>query len=116
MEAYEDILYCDVHINEEFTLDDLHTIIGEIHRHYSPPIDVILKRSSSYSVSSEAQAVLAKKIPEFKNFVYVVDTPRKKASAEFAARSYMKPYNTWVVATVEAALAILHGQGQAQPE
>lgn len=110
MQPYRDVLLCDAQIDDEFSAEDLQSIRDEIRQRYSPSIDVIFIRSGSYSASAEAQSILSGNIKEFRNFVYVVNTPRKKASAEFAASSYMKPYNTQVASSVEEAYSLLHSE------
>ena len=107
MENFKGILYCDAYMNDEFGLSDLESMRTEIRDNYSPPTDVILKKSGSYSVSAEAQAVLWKGIEEFKNFVYVADENVKKACAKYAAEHYMEPYNTRVANSKEEAYAML---------
>ena len=108
MENYKGVLYCDAYMNDEFTLNDLESMRAEIRENYSSCTDVILKKSGSYSVSAEAQTVLWNGVKEFRNFVYVADEKIKKESAEFAAASYMQPYNTRVANTIEEAYSILN--------
>ena len=110
MENYHGVLYCDAYMDDEFTLGDLEAMRAEIRKNFSPSSDVILKKSGSYSVSSEAQTVLWKGISEFRNFIYVADSRIKQHSAEYAASTYMQPYNTRVAETKEAALAMLREQ------
>ncbi len=107
MENYNGILYCDAYMNDEFSLSDLESMRAEIRKNYSPSTNIILKKSGSYSVSAEVQAVLWKGVEEFRNFVYVADEKVKKESAEYAAISYMMPYNTRVASTKEEAFAML---------
>jgi hypothetical protein len=107
MENFKGILYCDAYMNDEFTLSDLESMRAEIRDNYSSSTDVILKKSGSYSVSAEAQAVLWEGIEEFRNFVYVADEKIKKESAEYAAENYMMPYNTRVASSKEEAYAML---------
>ena len=107
MENFNGILYCDAYMNDEFTLSDLESMRKEIRKNYAPSTNVILKKSGSYSVSAEAQAVLEKGIEEFRDFVYVADDKVKKESAEYAASIYMKPYNTRVASTKEEAYTML---------
>ena len=106
-QSYKDALFCDAHIEDEFSLADLQAMIDEIHKHYTPPVDIIFRKSGSYSVSTAAQKRLMLKVDEFRNFVYVVDNSQKRASAEYAAVSYMKHYNTEVAESVEEAYEIL---------
>ena len=80
---------------------------AEIHKNYNSHADVILKKAASYSVSVDAQTTLWKGIPEFRNFVYIVDNEWKRESAEYAAMTYMQPYNTRVANNKEEALAML---------
>ena len=107
MENFNGILYCDAYMNDEFTLNDLESMREEIRNNYSPPTDVILKKTGTYSVSAQAQVALWKGVSEFRNFVYVADEPVKKESAEYAAENYMSPYNTRVATTKEEAYAML---------
>ena len=107
MENFKGVLYCDAYMNDEFMLSDLESMRAEIRENYSPATDVILKKSGSYSVSAEAQAVLWKGVEEFRNFVYVADEKVKIDSAEYAAANYMRPYNTRVARTKEEAYAML---------
>ena len=107
-EKYNGILYCEGCMNDEFLLDDLDVIRKEIRKNYSSPIDVIYKRSGSYSVAPEAQKILFRGIDEFRNFIYVVDSDLKRDAAMYAAETYMWKYNTRVVGTKEAAYALLN--------
>ena len=107
MEDYKGILYCDAYMNDEFTLADLESMRAEIRARYASATDIILKKSGSYSVSGEAQAALWSGVKEFRNFVYVAHEKIKRGSAEYAAASYMKPYNTRVADTLEEAYAML---------
>jgi hypothetical protein len=107
MENYKGVLYCDAYMNDEFSLDDLAAMRAEIHKNYSSNTDVILKKVGAYSVSVQAQTTLWKGIPEFRNFVYVVDNDWKRESAEYAAMTYMRPYNARVADTREEAYDIL---------
>ena len=107
MENYKGVLYCDAYMNDEFSLDDLAAMRAEIHKNYSSHTDVILRKVGTYSVSVQAQTTLWKGIPEFRNFVYVVDNDWKRESAEFAAMTYMRPYNARIADTREDAYAIL---------
>ena len=107
MESYRGILYCEAYMNDEFSQADLNAMCEEIRRNYNGYTDVILKKSGTYSVAVEAQLTLARKVHEFRHFVYVVDNETKQASAEYAAKSYMKPYATQVAANREKAFELL---------
>jgi uncharacterized protein (DUF1330 family) len=107
MENYNGILYCEAYMDDEFMLSDLEAMRTEIRKNYAPSTDVILKKAGSYSVSAEAQITLLKGIPEFKNFVYVADKPLRRESADYAAKNYMKAYNTRVASTREQAYKML---------
>ncbi|WP_455198206.1 hypothetical protein [Kaarinaea lacus] len=103
MERYKDVLYIEKRMNDEFTLDDLNVIREEIRNNFSYPVDIICKRVGSYSVSLGTQSVVRKGIEEYRNFVYVVDSKLKRQSANYAALSYMKSYNTQVAKSVKEA-------------
>lgn len=107
MENFNGILYCEAYMDDEFMLSDLESMRKEIRKNYSVPADVILKKVGSYSVSVDAQMTLWKGIPEFKNFVYVADDPRKRESAVYASQNYMKAYNTRVAGTRAEAYKML---------
>lgn len=107
MEDYHGVLYCEAYMEDEFSLNDLAAMRSEIHKNYNSNSDVILKKAASYSVAVDAQTTLWKGIPEFRNFVYVVDNDWKRESAEYAAMTYMRPYNTKVASTREEALGML---------
>ena len=94
-------------MNDEFSLEDLASMRAEIHRNYSSHADVILKKVGAYSVSVDAQTTLWKGIPEFRNFIYVVDNERKRESAEYAAMTYMRPYNARIASSKEEAYTML---------
>lgn len=96
-------------MEDEFSLEDLAAMRVEIHKNYGSQSDVILKKAGSYSVAVEAQTTLWKGIPEFRNFVYVVDNEWKRESAQYAAKTYMQPYNARVANTKEEAYAMLGG-------
>ena len=107
MESYKGVLYCEAYMQDEFSVDDLKTMTDEIDRNYNGCSDVILKKSGTYSVAVKAQLLLSRGVKEFRNFVYVVDTKVKEASANYAANSYMKPYNTRVATSREQAYMML---------
>lgn len=114
MEDYRGVLYCEAYMNDEFNLDDLAAMRAEIHKNYSSHSDVILTKAGTYSVSVQAQTTLWKGIPEFRNFVYVVDNDWKRESAEYAAMTYMRPYNARVASSREEAYEILQEKQQAK--
>ena len=107
MQDFNGVLYCDAYMNDEFSVEDLQAMRDEIRKNYSSPADVILKKVGTYSVSPEAQKTLWKGIEEFRNFIYVVDNEWKRDSAEYAAKSYMRLYNTRVASSKEEAYAML---------
>lgn len=107
MENYKGVLYCDAYMDDEFNLEDLAAMRAEIHKHFDSHADVILTKVGSYSVSVDAQTTLWKGIPEFRNFVYVVDDDWKRDSAEYASKTYMRPYNAKVANSREEAFALL---------
>ncbi|WP_455197938.1 hypothetical protein [Kaarinaea lacus] len=107
MENYQGVLYCDAYMEDEFSLDDLAAMRAEIHKNFHSNADVILKKVGTYSVSVDAQTTLWKGIPEFRNFIYVVDNDWKRESAEYAAMTYMQKYNTRVASSREEAMAML---------
>lgn len=104
---HKGLVFCDAYLDDEWSVEDVQTLAQEICKNFAPPADVIIRKAGSYSVSTEAQSLLASGIPEFKRVVYVVEDAVKRASAEFAKTSYMKPYNVAVVSTLEEAHAIL---------
>jgi len=97
-------------MEDEFNLEDLAAMRAEIHKHFDSHVDVILKKVGTYSVSVDAQTTLWKGIPEFRHFVYVVDNEWKRDSAEYASKTYMRPYNTRVADSREKAFKILSNQ------
>jgi hypothetical protein len=109
MTNYNGVLYCEAYMHDEFLLSDLESMRAMIRANFSPAADVILKKCASYSVPIDTQLVLQRGIAEFRNFVYVADDETKRASAEYAATSYMRRYNTRVAGTREEAYAMLQG-------
>ena len=107
IENYNNVLYCDAYRDIEYTEEDVELIIDEAKRNYTLPVDVILKKSGSYSLSSNAQVLLMRNINEFRNFVYVVDDEKKRSSASYAISTYMKPYNTRIADSKEEAYEML---------
>ena len=107
MESYRGVLYCEAYMDDEFTVVDLDAMRAEIRSHYQGRSDVILKKAGNYSVTLDAQRILQSGINEFRHFVYVVDHKVKRASAEFAANSYMQPYRTQIANSQEQAFAFL---------
>lgn len=107
MEDYKGILYCEAYMNDEFTVTDLETLRAEIRNHYNGHTDMILYKSGTYSVAMETQRLLLRKVPEIGHFVYVVDNKVKRASAEFAAGSYMQSYHTQIAGSKEEAYELL---------
>jgi uncharacterized protein YuzB (UPF0349 family) len=107
LENYNGVLYCDVCINEEFTLSDLEAIRDEIRKNFSSSTDVICKESGCFSVAANVQKMLWKGIDEFLNVIYVAENQSKRNNAKYAAETYMRKYNTRVAGTKEAAFAML---------
>ena len=107
MVDYHGILQCDVYMDDEFSLNDLSAIREEIRKNYSPSADIICVNSGSYSISLEVQKAAMAGIDEFRNIVYVVDGKTKRDSAEYAASTFMRPYNARVASSVKEAHDIL---------
>lgn len=107
MESYEGVLYCEAYMDDEFSVADLEAMRAEIREHFQGCSDVILKKAGAYSVALAAQRILLRNIDEFRHFVYVVDNKIKRASAEFAAGSYMASYKTQIAKTKQEAVALL---------
>lgn len=107
MGSYKGVLYCEAYMDNDFTVDDVMSMVDEINQNYDGCTDIILKKAGSYSVAVEAQLLLREKVKEFRNFVYVADTERKKVASEYAANSYMSKYNTKVASSKEEAFEIL---------
>ena len=107
LENYNGVLYCDVCMNDEFSMNDLETIRDEIRNNFSSSADIICKRSGSYSVAIDVQKLLFKGINEFLNVVYVVDNDFKRRAAVYASETYMRKYNARVAGTKKAAYAML---------
>lgn len=107
IEKYKAILYCEAYLDTEYTIYDVKTLINEVHQNFIPPIDVVLTKVGSYSLTSDAQNMLMQDVKVFRNFIYVVDDAIKRASAEFAALSYMEPYNARIASSKEEAFTML---------
>lgn len=107
MDSYNGVLYCEAYMNDEFSVADVNSMIEEIQNHFNGNTDVILRKSGVYSVAIDAQFKLARGVKEFRHFVYVVDNEVKRASAEFAAKTYMKSYTTQVAESRDEAYALL---------
>ena len=107
LDSYQGVLYCEAYMEDEFSIADLEAMRTEIRNNYNGCTDVILKKVGNYSVAIDAQRILSRNIDEFRHFVYVVDSEVKRASAEFAAGSYMEPYKTQIATTREEAFALL---------
>lgn len=104
---YKGVVYCEAYLNEEYTAADIQDIAAEIRKNFTPPVNVILRKAGSYSLANDGQQLLLKGIKEINQFVYVVDNNIKRVSAEFAASTYMKPYNTRVANSKEEAYKML---------
>lgn len=109
MQNYKGILYCEACMDDEFSLEDLAAMQAEIRKNFASHSDVILRKVGAYSVSVQAQKTLWKGIPEFRNFVYIVDNEWKKDSAEYAARTYMRSYHARVANSLDEAFILLKG-------
>lgn len=114
MENYHGVLFCDVYLNDEFSLNDLSSIREEIRRNYAPCTDLICMSTGSYSISIEVQKAALDGISEFRNVVYVAKDVIKTGSAEYAAATFMKPYNARVATTKEEAHELLMQQHDGQ--
>lgn len=107
-ENYHGILYCEAMMDDEFKAEDLEAMRSEIREHFASCADVILKRVGGYSVASEdAQLALWEGIPEFRNFIYVIDNISQENALRYAALTYMDKYNTRVARSKEEAYAML---------
>ena len=103
IEDFKGVLYCEAYLDIEYSTKDIQSMIDEAKENFSVPVDVILNKIGSYSLSSKAQIMLMKHVEEFRHFVYVVDDDKKKGSAEYAASTYMKSYNTRIAGSKEEA-------------
>ena len=108
IEPYKDVLYCEARMDDEFTVADLNLLREEIRAHYQGCIDIIMNKVGEYSVSVETQRILRQGIAEFRHFAYVVESKVKRASAEFAASTYMAPYRPQITGSKEHAYVLLH--------
>lgn len=106
-EDFNGVLYVEVCVGDEFTINDLNIIREEICQHYSSSANIICKESGSYSVAADVQKILWKGVDELQNVVYVVDNETKRSAAEYAAETYMRKYNARIAGTKEAAYALL---------
>ena len=106
-ENYNGVLFFDICINDEFSLNDLNTIRDEIRENYSPATNIICKESGCFYMAADVQKILWKGIDEFLNVVYVADNESKRNAARYAAETYMSKYNTEVAGTKEAAYSLL---------
>jgi len=108
IENYKGVVYCEWYLDDtEYTEEDVKSMIEEIHNNFSPPVDIILKKSGSYSFSSGGQLMAKNNIKEFRNFIYIVDNMTKRTSAEYAVSTYMKKYNTRIASSKEEAYMML---------
>lgn len=107
IENYHGVVYCEAYLDEEYTASDIQDIVAEIRKNFTTPANVILKKAGSYSLANDAQQLLLKGIKEIGKFAYVVDNKTKRASAEYAASTYMKPYKTCVASSKEEAYKLL---------
>lgn len=106
---YLGVVLCDAYLDDEWTVEDVHALVNEIHDNFAPQVDIIIRKTGSYSITNEAQALLETNLPELNRVVYVVDTPTKRSSVEYAKKSYMRTYNIEVASTLEEALKIIKG-------
>ncbi len=109
IENYKGVMYCEAYLDAEYTVDDIKVMLAEARANFIPPVDVILKKTGSYSLTLDAQLLLARHVAEFREFVYVVDNVTKKSSAEYAIATYMKVYNTRIAGSKEEAYELLAG-------
>ena len=107
MEIDNNILYCEAYMDDEFLMSDANVILQAALKNFFQPADMILKKASTYSVALDVQMMMSRNIDELRNFIYVVDTEMKQASAEFAAKSYMSSYNTRIAGSVHEAYEML---------
>lgn len=107
IENYNGVVYCEWYLDTEYTVEDVKSMIDEIHENFTPPVDIILKKAASYSFCLEGQLFLKNKVEEFRNFIYVVDNMTKHASAEYATSTYMKQYNARIATSKEEAYMML---------
>lgn len=107
IENYKGVAYCEPYLDTEYGEDDLQSILDELNRSFVQPVDMILKKGASYSLSAKAQARLELGVSEIRNFVYLVDNRQKYAVAEYSASTYMKSYNTRIAQSLEEAFDML---------
>ncbi len=110
IENCQGVMYCEAYLETEYGVADILAMAEEARRSFAPPVDVILRKAGSYSLSIDGQRLLSQGVSEFRRFVYVVDNATKRASAEYAAQDYMQRYQTRVAGSKEEALALLAGE------
>lgn len=108
LENYNGVLYCDACMDDEFSLEDLEVIRNEIRKNFSSSTNLIYKESGSFSVAGDVQKILWKGIDEFLNVVFVAENEPKRASARYAAETFMRKYNARIAMSKEAAHAMLN--------
>lgn len=107
IENYKGVVYCEWYRDNEYTSEDVKSMIDEINKNFTPPVDIILKKEGSYNLDFDGQRLLTNKVEEFRNFIYVVDNDIKQKSAEYAVSTYMKQYNTRIATNKEEAYLML---------
>lgn len=107
IENYKGVVYCEWYLDTEYTAEDVKSMIDEIQKNFTPPVDIILKKAGSYSFDVNGQLMLKNKVEEFRNFIYVVDNVTKRASAKYAISTYMKQYNSRIAVSKEEAYMML---------
>ena len=101
----------DVYHNGELQLADVvwinHTLLHEIEPPLQSPVDIIVNRSGSYSLSEDAYMNMQELMKESNRVAYVIHNPAQEIMVELAANSYLANKKVAQFNTVEEALAWL---------
>ncbi len=108
IENYKDALLCDVYLDGELVKDDILWAIEEIGKSYDFPVDIIVKRTGSYSLSMDMQEMLMNGIEELLGSIALVtNDKRKKKVANYERAIFLKAYKCGVFNTVDEAYRFL---------
>jgi len=106
----------DVYHDGELMLEDIswikRTLVDELSLTPQPPIDIIVDRNGSYSLSADAYINMQQMMREANHVAYVIHAPSQNAVVDLAANSYLADKPVEKFSSLEEAIGWIKGQEQ----
>jgi len=108
IEIRDGIPIIDVYHNGELQLADVvwinHTLLNELEPPLQLPVDIIVDRTASYSLSEDAYINMQKLMKASNRVAYVTHAPAQDVLVDLAANSYLADKKVGKFSTIEEAL------------